>query len=276
MQPSGEYTAIETELDGPVLTLWLNRPQRLNAATPEMLDELVEVFDAADADDEVRVIVVTGRGRAFCAGADLVEDRPELSGVDRSDYRDGGGRVTLAVHRCRKPVIAAINGAAVGFGSTFTLPMDVRLASTEAKLGFVFARRGIVPEACSSWFLPRLVGMSRALEWITTGRLLGAAEAHSAGLVHALHEPEQLVGAAQALAREVADDAAPVSLAMARRMLWRMLDVSDPYESHLLESRMLYDRLSSADSQEGMNAFLEKRAARFGDRVSDGLPPELS
>lgn len=275
MNPSA-YEEIATELDGSTLTVWLARPHRLNAATPLMLDELVDAIERADADDAVRVVVLSGKGRAFCAGADLLDDRPDVDQTERESYRDGGGRATLALFRCRKPVIAAINGPAVGFGATFTLPMDARLASSDARFGFVFTRRGIVPEACSSWFLPRVVGLPRALEWVSTGRLFSAAEALDAGLVQSVHEPEQLLTAAHSLAREIAENTSAVAVAIARRMLWLMSATEDPQQAHALESKMLYDRLGSSDSAEGIDAFLEKRPARFSDRVSDGLPAELA
>src|SRR5215216_2565704 len=222
-----------TVADG-VLTITLNRPERLNAFTPRMADELIEAFDRADADDDVRAIVVTGAGRGFCAGADLSgggdtfdwRDRQEGDGVPR----DGGGEVSLRIFDCLKPVIAAINGPAVGVGVTMTLPMDVRMAASGAKLGFVFSRRGIVPEACSSWFLPRIVGISQAIEWVATGRVFSAEEAAAGGLVHSVHPPDELLPAARALASEIADNTAPVSVALARRMMWRMLGAGHPMD----------------------------------------------
>jgi enoyl-CoA hydratase/carnithine racemase len=268
---------ILTELSDSVLTVTLNRPDHLNAVTYAMLDELRETFLSADADDGVRVIVVTGRGPAFCAGADLSE------GAARFDYRseapgshrDKGGTVTLAAHASRKPIIGAINGAAVGFGASFQLAFDARLAAANARIGFVYARRGIVPEGVSSWFLPRLVGVGTALEWMSTGRLVGAGEAHAAGLFRSIHEPDDLLPAAIALAREVADNTSAVSVAVARRMVWRGLAAADPMEAHLLESRMMYERGSSADAREGVAAFLEKRAARFPDRLGSDFPDLL-
>jgi enoyl-CoA hydratase/carnithine racemase len=287
------YETLRYEVADQVLTLTLNRPDKLNAFTGQMMAELIAAFDAADADDEVRAIIVTGAGRAFCAGADLSAgaktfdyaartDRPERQGSPvgadgRTDWghesvRDGGGRVTLRIFECLKPVIAAINGPAVGIGATMLLPMDVRLASTDARFGFVFSRRGITPEACSSWFLPRLVGISRALEWTCTGRIFGADEAMAGGLVRELHSPVTLLDAARALAREIVDNAAPVSVALTRQMMWRMLGAAHPMEAHKIDSRAIYARGASPDAKEGVMAFLEKRPARFVNRVSTDMP----
>lgn len=273
------YEQITTEVADGVLTITLNRPDRLNAWTPTMGQELIAAFDAADADDGVRAIIVTGAGRGFCAGADLSaggstfdwRDRAEAAGGDRVP-RDGGGQFTLRVFDATKPVIAAINGPAVGVGATMTLPMDIRLAADDARIGFVFARRGIVPEACSSWFLPRVVGISRAMEWVATGRVFGAAEALDAGLVRSLHPGGELLDAARALAREIADNAAPVSVALARQMMWRMLGAEHPMLAHRADSRAMFLRGQSADAAEGIASFLDKRPPRFPDRVSDGLP----
>jgi enoyl-CoA hydratase/carnithine racemase len=271
-----EFEQIRAEVTDRVMTVTLNRPDRLNAWTATMCRELIEAFDRADADDEVRVIVVTGEGRGFCAGADLA------SGGDTFDYRargntapvprDNGGVFTLRVFESTKPVIAAINGPAVGVGATMTLPMDIRLAAEEARIGFVFARRGIVPEACSSWFLPRLVGISRTMEWVTTGRVFDAQEALDAGLVRSVHPGEGLLDAANQLAKEIIENAAPVSVALARRMVWRMLGAEHPMLAHRADSRGMFARGQSADAREGVTAFLEKRPAEFPDRVSDGLP----
>jgi enoyl-CoA hydratase/carnithine racemase len=270
---------ITTELTDRVLTVTLNRPDRLNAWTQTMFDELMAAFDGADADDEVRAVIVTGAGRAFCAGADLERGgetfaRREHEGAD-SIPRDSGGRFTLRVFESTKPVIAAINGPAVGIGATMTLPMDVRLAADDARIGFVFARRGIVPEACSSWFLPRVVGISRAMEWVATGRVFGADEALQGGLVRSLHPKAELLDAANALAREIADNTAPVSVALARRMMWTMLGAEHPMLAHRADSRGMFFRGRSADAAEGIAAFLEKRDAHFPDKVSDGLPDIL-
>lgn len=271
-----------TVADG-VATVTLSRPDKLNAFTTRMRDELVAVFDETDADDHVRAVVVTGEGRAFCAGADLSAGGNTFDRAARGDpaleaykvgevYRDGGGIVTLRIFRSLKPVIGAINGAAVGIGVTMQLPMDIRLASTEARFGFVFARRGITPEAASSWFLPKLVGMQTALEWCFTGRVFGAEEARERGLVRSLHAPADLLPAAHALAREIAANTAPVSVALTRQMLWRMAGAEHPMAAHRVDSRAIQSRGRSADVVEGVGAFLDKRAANFPDRVSDGMP----
>jgi enoyl-CoA hydratase/carnithine racemase len=271
-----EFEQIRAEVDDRVLTITLNRPDRLNAWTPTMGRELIEAFDRADADDEVRAVVITGAGRGYCAGADLAGGGDTFDWREREGAgavpRDGGGQFTLRVFECTKPVIAAINGPAVGVGATMTLPMDIRLAAEDARIGFVFARRGIVPEACSSWFLPRVVGISRAMEWVATGRVFSAQEALEAGLVRSLHPAGELLDTAYELAREIADNTAPVSVALARRMLWTMLGASHPMLAHRADSRGMFSRGQSADAREGVTAFLEKRAAVFPDRVSDGLP----
>jgi enoyl-CoA hydratase/carnithine racemase len=271
-----DYETIRTEVEDGVLTLTLNRPDRLNAFTPTMKDELIAAFDQADADDDVRAVIVTGEGRGFCAGADLQAGGETFDyrarGVEDETPRDGGGQVTLRIFDCTKPVIAAINGPAVGVGATMTLPMDVRLASDQARVGFVFTRRGIVPEACSSWFLPRIVGISRAMDWAATGRVFDAAEALEGGLVRSVHAPDELLPAARALAREIADNTAPVSVALARRLMWTMLGADHPMEAHKADSRAMLARGQSADAREGVTSFLEKRPAEFPDRVSEGLP----
>ena len=273
-----EFEQITTELDEGVLTITLNRPERLNAWTPQMGRELIAAFDRADADDDVRAVIVTGAGRGFCAGADLA------SGGETFDYRkrdleatrmsprDTGGRLTLRIFDSTKPVIAAINGPAVGVGATMTLPMDVRLASEEARIGFVFTRRGIVPEAASSWFLPRVVGISRAVEWVATGRVFSAQEALEGGLLRSVHSGDELLDAARALAREIAENTAPVSVALARQLMWRMLGAEHPMLAHRADSRGMFVRGQSADAAEGITAFLEKRPASFPERVSEGLP----
>ena len=270
------FEEIRYEVADHVLTITLNRPDKLNAFTATMCRELIAAFDAADADDEVRAVVVTGAGRGFCAGADLSGGGGTFDWREREREgdvpRDGGGLVSLRIFDCTKPVIAAINGPAVGVGATMTLPMDVRLASEDARIGFVFARRGIVPEACSSWFLPRVVGISQAMEWVTTGRVFGAEEALAGGLVRSLHPPDALLEAAYALAREIADHTAPVSIALSRRLLWRMLGAAHPMEAHRADSRAIFARGQSADAVEGVTSFLEKRPPQFPDRVSAGLP----
>jgi enoyl-CoA hydratase/carnithine racemase len=276
----GEREQIIEQLEDGVLTITLNRPDRLNAWTATMGRELMSAFDRADADDEVRAVVVTGAGRAFCAGADLERggetfDWRARSGAEATSAdvpRDNGGQLTLRIFESTKPVIAAVNGPAVGVGATMTLPMDIRLAAEDARFGFVFARRGIVPEAASSWFLPRVVGISQALEWTMTGRVFSAQEALAGRLVRSVHPPDQLLDAARGLAREIADHAAPVSVALTRRMLWRMLGAEHPMLAHRVDSRAMFARGQSADVVEGINSFLEKRPPRFTDRVSDGLP----
>jgi enoyl-CoA hydratase/carnithine racemase len=268
------YEQITTETAGGVLTITLNRPDRLNAWTPTMGRELIGAFDAADADDDVRAIIVTGAGRGFCAGADLQAGGATFDYRERENAipRDGGGQFTLRVFDCTKPVIAAINGPAVGVGATMTLPMDIRIAADDARMGFVFTRRGIVPEACSSWFLPRVVGISQAMEWVATGRVFSAEEALQGRLVRSLHPKSELLDAARALAREIAENTAPVSVALARRMMWRMLGADHPMVAHRADSRGMLSRGRSADAAEGITSFLEKRPARYPDRISDGLP----
>jgi enoyl-CoA hydratase/carnithine racemase len=274
-----EFEQIVVEAADGILTIALNRPDRLNAWTATMCRELIAAFDSADADDDVRAIIVTGVGRGFCAGADLGAGGQTFDWRERSGTgavpEDNGGEFTLRVFRSTKPVIAAINGPAVGVGATMTLPMDIRLAADDARIGFVFARRGIVPEACSSWFLPRIVGISRAMEWVATGRVFPAQEALEAGLIRSLHPAAELLDAARALAREIADNTAPVSVALARRMLWTMLGAEHPMLAHRADSRAMFHRGQSADAVEGVTSFLEKRPARFTDRVSDGLPEIL-
>ena len=269
---STEPEQVRYDVADSVATITLDRPDRLNAFTAQMAEELIGAFDAADADDDVRAVIVTGAGRAFCAGADLARAASPFAHPEGVAHRDAGGRVSLRVFESLKPVIAAVNGPAVGIGATMILPADVRLAATTARFGFVFTRRGIVPEAASSWFLPRVVGISRALEWAATGRVFDAEEALAAGLVRSLHAPEDLLPAATALAREIADNAAPVSVALARQMMWRMLGADHPMAAHQLDSRAVQSRGASADAREGVTAFLEKRPARFPDRVSADLP----
>jgi len=272
------YQEIIYEVSEQIATITLNRPEKLNAFTNRMLKEIISAFDESDADDNVRAVIVTGAGRAFCAGADLSSggktfakggsDVKAKSGV----MRDGGGLVSLRIFESKKPVIGAINGAAVGVGVTMTLPMDIRLASDQAKFGFVFAKRGIVPEAASSWFLPRIVGISQAAEWCFTGRMISAAEAKEGRLVRSVHEASDLLGAARAIGREIAENTAPVSVALSRQMLWRMLGADHPMDAHRMDSRAINSRGASADAKEGVMSFLEKRPANFPVKVSDGLP----
>jgi enoyl-CoA hydratase/carnithine racemase len=272
------YETIRYDVAGRVLTITLHRPEKLNAFTAQMCRELLDAFDRADADDDVRVVIVTGAGRAFCAGADLSTggdtfDNTAQGGSDTlTDHRDGGGLVSLRIFESKKPVIAAINGPAVGVGITMTLPMDVRIASTAARMGFVFARRGIVPEACSSWFLPRVVGISQATEWVYTGRVFGAEEALAARLISRLVAPEQLLPTALALAREIADNTSAMSVTLSRQLLWRMLGADHPMEAHKIDSQCIYWMGKSADAYEGVAAFLQKRAAQFTLKPSKDLP----
>jgi enoyl-CoA hydratase/carnithine racemase len=266
------YEQIRYEVRDRILTITLNRPDRLNAFTARMSEELIDAYGRANSDDDVRAIVLTGAGRGFCAGADLGAGGATFAYPEGGAHRDRGGLVTLQMFESTKPVIAAVNGPAVGIGATMTLPADVRMASTSARFGFVFARRGITMEAASSWFLPRLVGVSRALEWATTGRIFDADEALAGGLVRSLHAPDDLLPAAHALAAEIADNTAPVSVALNRQMIWRMLGADHPMAAHQVDSRAVQTRGVSADAKEGVTAFLEKRPVRFLDRVSVDLP----
>ncbi|HEX6209582.1 MAG TPA: crotonase/enoyl-CoA hydratase family protein [Methylomirabilota bacterium] len=270
-------TILYGDADG-VATITLNRPERLNAVNATVIRELVAALDQADGDDGVRAVIVTGAGRAFCAGADLGGGGATFAGgPGRSerpeDHRDGGGLVTLRIFEMRKPVIAAINGPAVGFGATLTLAMDVRLASSAARIGFVFARRGVVPEACSTWFLPRLVGIAQAAEWAYTGRVVSAEEARAGGLVSRVVAPEALLPAARELAREIADNTSAVSVALTRQMLWRMLGADHPRQAHRLDSLGMWYTGRSADAREGVSSFLEKRPPKFTGRPSTDMPP---
>jgi len=286
------YEQISYEVSEKIATITLNRPEKMNAFTGTMMSELIDAFDRANKDDEVRVIIVTGAGKAFCAGADLSQgaktfdydnrtDRPEKQGAAGSDgkidwsnpaIRDGGGMVTLKIFESLKPVIGAINGAAVGIGVTMQLPMDIRIASENARFGFVFARRGIVPEAASSYFLPRIVGISTATEWCFTGRVFGAQEAKDRGLVTHLVKPEELIPAARALAKEIADNTAPVSVALTRQMLWRMLGADHPMEGHKIDSKGVFARGRQEDAKEGVMSFLEKRQPVYPNKVSTDMP----
>ncbi|MDP1818574.1 MAG: crotonase/enoyl-CoA hydratase family protein [Acidimicrobiales bacterium] len=275
------YTTIRTEVDERVCTITLDRPDRLNAFTLTMQQELCAAFDEVDADPGVRAVIVTGAGRGFCAGADLATGgasfdieagSPATGGGRPGAHRDEGGILTLRIFDCAKPVIAAINGPAVGVGATMTLPMDIRLASRSARVGFVFARRGLVPEACSSWFLPRVVGISTALEWTLTGRVFDAEEALAHGLVRSLHEPDDLLPAARAIATEIAESTSAVSVAMTRQMLWRMLGADHPMAAHRVDSNAIAELGKSADVREGVMSFLEKRPPSFTDQVPADIP----
>ncbi len=271
------YEHIELEIADGIATIWMNRPDKMNAFTELMRYEIIDALDHTDADDDVRAVIFTGRGRAFCAGADLSSGEGTFSrgGSDimgrNGVPRDGGGTVSLRIYESKKPVIGALNGAAVGVGVTMTLPMDIRLASTAAKFGFVFSRRGIVPEAASSWFLPRLVGISQAMEWVASGEVFPAEEAMAGGLVRSVHEPDDLLPAAYALARKLTESSSAVSIAVARKMMWRMLGADHPMAAHKVDSRGILERGRSEDVKEGINSFFEKRAPQFPDKVSDGL-----
>jgi enoyl-CoA hydratase/carnithine racemase len=260
-----------------VATITLDRPDKLNAFTRQMRDQLIGAFGRADADDGVRAVIVTGAGRAFCAGADLSAgtstfDYAKRDDAGLEDHRDGGGRVSLRIFESKKPVIAAVNGPAVGVGVTMTLPMDIRICSSAARFGFVFARRGIVPEACSSWFLPKVVGLNQAAEWLYTGRVFDAEEALRGGLVSRVVAPDELLPAARALAREIADNTSAVAVALARQMLWRMAGADHPMEAHKVDSRGIVAMGASPDVAEGIAAFKEKRAPRFGMKPSTDMP----
>lgn len=274
-----DFTQIRYEVADHIATITMDRPAKMNAFTGTMLNEMLAAFDRSDADDDVRAVIVTGAGdRAFCAGADLSAGGDTFAAggsdvqTDAGVPRDGGGMLALRIFESKKPVIGAINGAAVGVGITMTLPMDIRVASTAARIGFVFARRGIVPEAASSWFLPRVVGISQALEWSFSGRVFEADEALAGGLVRSLHAPDELLGAARAIAAEIVEHAAPVSVALTRQMMWRMLGADHPMRAHSADSRAILERGRSADTREGVTSFLEKRPAVYTDRVSADLP----
>ena len=271
------------EVSDGIATITLNRPEKMNAFTTLMRDEVIAAFDETDADDAVRAVIVTGAGKAFCAGADLSSGSKTFDYAARGDasrdellvndvYRDGGGLVTLRIFKSLKPVIGAINGAAVGIGMTMQLPMDIRLASTAARFGFVFARRGIVPEAASTWFMTRVLGMQTALEWCMTGRVFDAQEALARGLVRSVHAPEDLLPAARAIAREIVENTAPVSVALTRQMIWRMTGESHPMAAHQIDSRAIQARGQSADAKEGVSSFLAKRAAVYPNKVSTDMP----
>lgn len=271
------YETILYDVQDGILTITLNRPDKLNAFTRQMMAELIDAFDKSDADDNVRAVVVTGAGRAFCAGADLSEGGRTFDSDARSDResglgRDGGGRLTLRIFDSKKPVIAAINGAAVGIGITMTLAMDIRLASDDARVGFVFSRRGIVPEACSSWFLPRLVGISQALQWVYSGDVFPAEEALAGNLVKSLHSKDKLLEAAYDIARKIADNTSALSVTLCRQMFWKMLGADHPMEAHKIDSRGIYHLGRSGDAREGVQSFLEKRPAAFPGKVSKDLP----
>ncbi|BBG02519.1 MULTISPECIES: enoyl-CoA hydratase-related protein [Pseudonocardia] len=279
-----EYSEIRVDVDSGVATITLHRPDRLNAFTATMARELVAAFDATDADDAIRVVILTGAGRGFCAGADLgrgersFDADDESRAAERGDFgtvggapRDGGGVVSLRMASSLKPVIVAVNGPAVGIGATMTLPADIRIAAASARFGFVFARRGLVPEAASSWFLPRVVGISQAMEWVATGRVFDAEEARSGGLVSRVVPDDELIGTARGLAEEIARNTSAVSVTLSRRLLWSMLGASSPWEAHRLDSAAIRDLGRGADAREGVTSFLEKRPPRFPGRVDEHL-----
>lgn len=268
-----EYTDIIYEKADRILTITLNRPAKLNAVLDRTLDELIDAIDRADEDDEVRAVIITGAGRGFCAGAELGGDRFNYAHIPMEEHRDGGGLLTLRIYDAKKPLIAAINGPAVGVGVTMTLPMDVRLASEAAKFGFVFARRGIVPEACSSWFLPRVVGIGKATEWTLSGRLLDAKEALASGLVSEVTAPDALLPRARQIALDIAENTSAISVTVTRQLLWKMLGADHPIEAHKLESKSIWYLGQGADAHEATKAWVEKRKPDFSLKPSSDLPP---
>ena len=280
-----EFECILYDVKDKVLTITLNRPDRLNAYTGQMQSNLIEAFDKAGKDDGIRAIIVTGAGRGFCAGADLGaggntfnrevrNNKGETEGIkdDPEWMRDGGGRTALAIFDCPKPIIAAFNGPAVGVGVTMTLPMDIRIASEEAKFGFVFARRGLVPEAASSWFLPRVVGINKALEWTFSGRVFSPEEAKEGGLIRSIHPADKLLEEANKIAQEIVENTSAVSVAMTRQMLWKLLGADHPMEAHKVDSRAIYELGQGGDAKEGVESFLEKRSPEFPSKVSEDMP----
>lgn len=274
------FETIGYHVEDRILTITLNRPERMNAFTSQMAEELIQAMDLADADDQVRVIILTGAGRAFCAGADLEKgadtfnyDASSDTEPDWSEVRDTGGMVTLRFFNSRKPVIAAINGPAVGVGATMMLPADIRIAADHAKIGFVFCRRGIVNDGAASWLLPKVVGIGQSLEWVLTGRVFNAEEGLKGGLLRSIHPAEELMPTAIQLAREIADNTSAVSVAMARQMLWKLSGEAHPMAAHQAETRALFWAGRSADAKEGVMSFLEKRPAEFSLSAKDDMPP---
>jgi enoyl-CoA hydratase/carnithine racemase len=276
-----DYTQIIVDKTAGIATITLNRPDKMNAYTRTMGAEIMAAMDDIDADDDVRAVIFTGSGeRAFCAGADLTpegggqvfSDASEVESLSDERVRDGGGRLTLRLFESKKPLISACNGVAVGVGATMQLAMDIRLAASNARYGFVFARRGIVPEACSSWFLPRIVGISQALEWCYSGRVFDAEEAKAGGLVRSIHTPDDLLLAARALATEIAENTSAVSVAMTRAMMWRLMNTDHPMEAHKIDSRAIYRLSRGADAKEGIASFLEKRRPAYPGKVSEDMP----
>lgn len=276
-----QYTQILVDKTQGIATITLNRPEKMNAYTRTMGAEIIAAMDDIDADDDVRAVIFTGAGeKAFCAGADLTPeggghvfaDATEVESLSDERVRDGGGRLTLRLYESKKPLISACNGVAVGVGATMQLAMDIRLAATHSRYGFVFARRGIVPEAASSWFLPRLVGISQALEWCYSGRVFGAEEAKAGGLVRSIHAPDDLMGEARSIAREIADNTSAVSVSMTRAMMWRNMNADHPMEAHKIDSRAIYRLSRGKDAKEGIASFLEKRAPAYPGKVSEDMP----
>ena len=274
-----DFTQIRYTLDSGIATVAFHRPDEMNAFTPTMRKELIEIFTEADRDDAVRVVVVTGAGKAFCAGADLSSGGSTFDPSHREgrkisimDHRDGGGQVSLAIFKCRKPVIAAINGHAVGIGITITLPMDLRIVAEDAKIGFVFTRRGVVLEACSSWFLPRIVGISKAAELVYTGRIFRAAEEADSGLFSHVLPQDQVLPKAMSIANEIAENSSPVSVALSKALLWHGLGEDDPQSVHLIDSRCFFWMGGQKDSYEGIQSFLDKRPPKFTMSVSKDMP----
>jgi enoyl-CoA hydratase/carnithine racemase len=270
-----EYQQIKYEVAERILTITLNRPEKLNAYTEFMQDEIIDALDHAEADDNIRVIIVTGAGRAFCAGMDLSDQGStfDASSITEDEFHDGGGMLALRIFKLKKPIIAAINGPAVGVGCTMTLPMDIRIASTKAKMGIVFVRRGVLIDACSSWFLSKVLGIGRALEWALTGRVFTAQEAYEGGLLNYVVEPEELIPKARAIAKEIAENTAPVSVAITRQLIWGMAGTEHPMQAHRVESKGFHWAGSQPDVVEGIMAFLEKRPPNYTMSVKDGMPP---
>lgn len=268
-----KYQCINWEIEDNILTLTLNRPEKLNAFNPQMLDELLSALDNANHQDEVRAIIITGAGKGFCAGADLSGGQESFEKMGAAkNHRDGGGILALAMYNCQKPLIAAVNGAAVGVGATMLLPMDIRIGSEDSRFGFVFARRGIVPEACSSWFLPRVVGISKALHWCFSGRIIDAQEALQSDLISEVVPKDELLITAKAIAREIALNTSAVSIALTRQMMWKMLGEKDPMAAHRIDSKSIFALGRSSDAKEGVQSFLEKRNPNFIDKVSADMP----
>lgn len=262
-----------------IAVLFLNRPNKLNAFTFSMMEEIISALDSLEADDSVHAVIITGKGRAFCAGADLSSGQDTFNpsfddfAVQESDFRrDSGGILTLRMYKFLKPIVVACNGPAVGIGASMQLAADIRLASDQARFGFVFNNRGIVPDACSSWFLPKIVGISRALELTYSGRIIDAQEALQLNLVSSIHDSEKLLSNALDITKKMVQNSAPVSISLTRQMLWRSLESSGPYDAHVIESKAIDSRGASEDAKEGVSSFLGKRPAEFKNKVSSDMP----